>query len=176
MIAKVRCEQKGHALLIRAAARLVDDGLDLELVLAGDGELRGTVEALAQRHGIADRVRITGWIGNEEVRDELLAARAMVLPSLAEGLPVVIMEALALGRPVISTYVAGIPELVRPGDCGWLVPAGDVESLVAAMREVLETPVERLDEMGRRGHELVRQRHDSRTEAAKLRALLREVE
>ena len=63
------------------------------------------------------------------MRDEILAARALVLPSFAEGLPVVIMEAMALRRPVITTYVAGIPELVRDGENGWLVPAGDVEAL-----------------------------------------------
>ncbi len=169
------CEQKGHVLLVRAAARLVKEGVDFELVLAGDGEMRGEVEALARSLGVADRVRVTGWLGNEEVRDEILGARAMVLPSFAEGLPVVLMEALALGRPVISTYIAGIPELVRPGECGWLVPSGDVDALTAAMREVLATPVARLTEMGRVGRDRVRERHDSRKEAAKLAALFEEV-
>ena len=69
-------------------------------------------------------MRITGWISGEQVREEILAARALVLPSFAEGLPVVIMEAMALRRPVISTYVAGIPELVRPAStAGWYRPA-----------------------------------------------------
>ena len=165
------CEQKGHLILVRAAARLAVAGVDFSLVLAGDGELRGEVEALAQRLGIGDRLRITGWIGNEEVRNELRAGRAMVLPSFAEGLPVVIMEALALGRPVISTYVAGIPELVAPGASGWLVPAGDVDSLARAMGEVLATPVARLSEMGEVGHASVAARHDAKREAAKMRDL-----
>ena len=69
----------------------------------------------------------------------------MVLPSFAEGLPVVIMEALALGRPVISTYVAGIPELVEPGVCGWLVSAGSIEALTDKMRMALELPVGELE-------------------------------
>ena len=81
--------------------------------------------------------RITGWLSSEQVREEILAARALVLPSLAEGLPVVLMEAMALRRPVLTTYVAGIPELVRPGENGWLVPSGDVEELAAALEEVL---------------------------------------
>ncbi len=76
----------------------------------------------------------------------------MVLPSFAEGLPVVIMEAMALRRPVISTYVAGIPELVRPGIDGWLVPAGDVEALAEAMQACLEAPVEELARMGEAAH------------------------
>ena len=74
------------------------------------------------------RVELAGWKSGAEVRAALLASRAMVLPSFAEGLPVVIMEALALHRPVVSTYVAGIPELVEDGVCGRLVPAGSVDA------------------------------------------------
>ena len=103
----------------------------------------------------------------------MLAARATVLPSLAEGLPVVLMESLALGRPVITTFVAGIPELVHDGDNGWLVPAGSVDDLVDAMREVLQAPTERLDEMGRAGAARVRTQHDAAAEAAKLAELFR---
>lgn len=66
----------------------------------------------------------------------------MILPSFAEGLPVVIIESLALGRPLISTYVAGIPELVVPDESWWLVPAGSVEALIIAMKTVLETPLD----------------------------------
>jgi colanic acid/amylovoran biosynthesis glycosyltransferase len=168
------CEQKGHFVLVEAAARLAERGVDFELVLAGDGEMRAEVENLARRRGVLDRTRITGWIGNEQVRDEILAARAMVLPSFAEGLPVVIMEALALGRPVISTFVAGIPELVESGECGWLVPSGDIEALVEAMHAALIAPVERLGEMGREGHARVRERHDATREAAKLAKLFEE--
>ena len=76
------------------------------------------------------------------MRSEILAARALVLPSFAEGLPVVLMEAMALRRPVLTTYVAGIPELVRPGEHGWLVPAGDVEALADAMAACLDSPVD----------------------------------
>jgi colanic acid/amylovoran biosynthesis glycosyltransferase len=101
------CEQKAQGLLIDAMALLKRDGIDAELVLAGDGEQRADVQAAIARHGLQDRVRITGWISSAQVRDELLAARALVLPSFAEGLPVVLMEAMALRRPVISTYVAG---------------------------------------------------------------------
>jgi glycosyltransferase involved in cell wall biosynthesis len=101
----------------------------------------------------------------------LLAARALVLPSFAEGLPVVLMEALAMARPVITTQVAGIPELVRDGDCGWLVPAGDVAALAAAMTDCLARDDEALLRMGRHGRARVLERHDIRAEAGKLRAL-----
>ena len=80
-----------------------------------------------------------------------LAARALVLPSFAEGLPGVFFEALALGRPVISTYIAAHPELIKQGVNGWLVPAGAVEPLVDAMVEALTADPARLEQMGRAG-------------------------
>lgn len=168
------CEQKGQLLLIEAAARLAREGVPFELVLAGDGELRAPIEAALTRHGLGERVRITGWLSNERVREEILAARALVLPSFAEGLPVVLMEALALGRPVISTYVAGIPELVEPEVSGWLVPAGDVVALTGAMRAALAATPAELEALGRKGAERVRAQHDARREAAKLSTLFRE--
>jgi glycosyltransferase involved in cell wall biosynthesis len=163
-------EEKGQMLLVEAAQRLATQGVEFELVLAGDGELRADIEALVKHHNLQPRVRITGWISGEQVRDEILAARALVLPSFAEGLPIVIMEAMALKRPVISTFVAGIPELVQPGEHGWLVPAGDVEALVDVMRICLETPGETLDRMGETARERVIERHSVDMEAAKLKA------
>jgi len=168
------CEQKGQLLLIQAASRLAEKGIDFELVLAGDGEMRGEVEELIRQYGLEKRVRITGWISGDQVRDEILAARGLVLPSFAEGLPVVIMEAMALRRPVLTTFVAGIPELVRPGENGWLFPAGSVDELTAAMEDFLETPVDVLKHMGEAGYESVLQRHSIDTEAAKLASLFRE--
>ncbi len=165
------CEQKGQLLLIQAAHQVIQQGSPLELVLAGDGEMRPEIEALIDQLGLRSHVRITGWISSEQVRTELLAARAMVLPSFAEGLPVVIMEAMALRRPVITTFVAGIPELVRHGQDGWLFPAGDVTGLAQAMTDCLATHVERLAQMGQGAHDRVLARHDIDTEAAKLKAL-----
>ncbi len=167
------CEQKGQLLLVEAFGNLIHTGMNAKLVLVGDGPMRGDIESRIAALGIRDRVRITGWASGETVQQELSAARAMVLPSFAEGLPVVIMEALAMERPVISTYVAGIPELVLPGQNGWLVPAGDVDTLVTAMREALETPVEELRKMGRAGRERVLARHNIKTEVAKLAELFR---
>jgi colanic acid/amylovoran biosynthesis glycosyltransferase len=169
------CEQKGQLLLMEAAALLKQRGLAFTLVLAGDGEMRAEVEAMIARHGLYDRVRITGWISSAQVRQELLAARALVLASFAEGLPVVIMEAMALRRPVISTFIAGIPELVRPGQSGWLVPAGDVQQLADAMQQCLETADDVLARMGEAARARVLERHDADTEAAKLELLFGQV-
>lgn len=164
------CEQKGQLLLLEAARRVRAAGVPFELVLAGDGEMREEVERRIREFGLSECVRITGWISSAQVRVEILAARALVLPSFAEGLPVALMESMALSRPVISTFIAGIPELVRDEKEGWLVPAGDVEALAAAMTSCLQSPVERLREMGAsaRGRALLR--HDIDREAAKLRA------
>lgn len=167
------CEQKGQMLLVDAAARLARDGVDFELVLAGDGEMRAQIEARIAACGLTQQVRITGWISSARVREELLAARALVLPSFAEGLPIVVMEAMALRRPVITTYIAGIPELVTPGEHGWLFPAGSEAELVRAMRACLEAPVGKLAEMGERARERVLARHDIEREAIKLAALFR---
>ena len=165
------CEQKGQLLLVQALQRVVARGVALELVLAGDGELRAEIEALIDRLGLRAQVRITGWIGSAEVRDEILAARALVLPSFAEGLPVVIMEAMALRRPVITTFVAGIPELVRDGENGWLVPAGDIDALASAIQACLAAAPDVLERMGSAAHRRVLERHDIDREAAKLAAL-----
>ena len=166
-------EQKGQLLLVQAAAKLARAGESFELILVGDGPFRQPLERLIAQHELHDRVRITGWMSNAQVREQLLQARAMVLPSFAEGLPVVIMEALALGRPVISTYVAGIPELVQNDESGWLVPASSVEALVEAMRRALHASPTELSRMGHVGASIVAKQHNASVEAAKLAVLFR---
>ena len=167
------CEAKGQLLLIEAAALLADKGIAFELVLVGDGPMRQEIEDLVKKCGLGARVRITGWISSSEVREEILAARALVLPSFAEGLPVVIMEAMALRRPVLSTYVAGIPELVRQGQEGWLVPAGAVKELAEAMEACLASSVDDLRRLGDAAQSRVLVRHCADTEAGKLAELFR---
>jgi colanic acid/amylovoran biosynthesis glycosyltransferase len=161
-------EQKGQAILIQAAARLRDRGHEFELIIVGDGPLRGEIEQLIDRFGLKRQVRITGYLSNQGVLDELRAARALVLPSFAEGLPGVFFEALSLGRPVISTYIAAHPELIEPGVNGWLIPAGAVEPLTDAMAEALTIEPAELERMGRNGAARVAEFHDPFTEAKKL--------
>ncbi|WP_432798004.1 glycosyltransferase [Poriferisphaera sp. WC338] len=168
------CEQKGQLLLMQAARRLKDEGHDFELILAGDGEMRLDVEELIERYRLQDHVTITGWVSSEQVVELIEQSRALVLPSFGEGLPVVIMEALALGRPVVSTYVAGIPELVHDCTNGFLVPAGNVVELTRAMRQCLELPSGRLEDMGRTGRKQVAEKHDASREARKLAGLFQE--
>jgi glycosyltransferase involved in cell wall biosynthesis len=167
------CEQKGQLLILDALAVLAREGVPFELVLAGDGPMRAEVERRVRELDLSSRVRITGWISNELVRKELVESRALLLPSFAEGLPVVLMEALALGRPAISTFVAGIPELVEPSVSGWLVPAGSVEALVEAVRSVLRASPLELERMGRAGAAAVAARHDATIEAGRLAQIIR---
>ena len=162
------CEQKGQVLLLDAARRLLESATKFELVLAGDGEMRGELETLISRYHLDGVVRITGWVSSDQVKNEILTARALVLPSFAEGLPVVIMEAMALRRPVISTYVAGIPELINSDELGWLVPAGDTDSLTIAMQACLDAPLGTIAQMGDVARARVLQRHDVDKEVAKL--------
>jgi len=102
-----------------------------------------------------------------------LQARALVLPSFAEGLPVVIMEAMALRRPVLTTWIAGIPELIRDGVHGWLLPPSDVEALAAAMERCLQMTIDELEQIGANAHSAVLQMHDIDQEAEKLGALFK---
>jgi glycosyltransferase involved in cell wall biosynthesis len=170
------CEQKGQLTLIEAAAEARRRGADFELALVGDGEMRGDIEAAVSRLGLERVVSLVGWKTPAEVRAEIESSHAFILPSYAEGLPVSIMEAMALGRPVISTYVAGIPELVLPGENGWLAPAGDAAALADAMTAALEAPAGRLAEMGAAARARALARHDVDAVAQRLAALFSRVQ
>ena len=163
-------QEKGLRELLEAVERLLEDGVDVEVLIAGDGPFRQEMARSIERSQDPQAVRLLGWQSNDEVRLAIEGARALILPSYAEGLPVVVMESLARGRPVITSQVAGIPELVDD-QCGWLVPPGAVGPLVTAMRAALDAPTERLDEMGREGARRVEARHDIDRQAALLASL-----
>lgn len=166
-------EQKGQMVLVDAMARLKDSHPDVRLSLVGDGEMRGDLERAIAQHGLMDRITLTGWLSEVEVRAQLEGAHVLVMPSFAEGLPMVVMEAMAAARPVIATYIAGTPELVVQGETGWLTPAGDAEMLADQISQVAGMDQVALVEAGRMGRERVLQRHDVSEEAAKLAELFR---
>ena len=167
-------EQKGQLTLVEASGILAREGRRFCVRLVGDGEMRHAIENAIRREGLGGVVEIVGWRTPDQVRDEIERARALVLPSYAEGLPVSIMEAFALSRPVISTFVAGIPELVRPGENGWLAPAGDAAALADAMRAAIAASADEIAAYGRNGKKLTLQRHDVDKEAEKLATLFAE--
>jgi DNA-binding NtrC family response regulator len=165
-------EQKGQLTLIEAAAIVARKHPDFQLHLIGDGPMRPEIEKSIARLNLSGIVQLRGWKSGHEIRDLLQTSRAMVLPSFAEGLPVVIMESLALGRPVISTSVMGISDLVVTGKTGWLVPPAAPSDLAEAIIECLAAKPSRLNQMGAAGRALVAQRHNAQHEAERLMELI----
>jgi colanic acid/amylovoran biosynthesis glycosyltransferase len=165
--------QKGFALLVEAMAIACPSLPDLRLTLVGDGEMRPEITGLIKKYGLGQRITLTGWQDEAGVRKALDAAQALVLPSFAEGLPMVLMEAMANGRPVIATTIAGVPELVNR-DCGWTVPAGDAMALANAIHALSQMPPERLTEMAEAARARVFERHDIDHLASALAAHFRE--
>jgi colanic acid/amylovoran biosynthesis glycosyltransferase len=161
------CEQKGQMLLLRALNILKQQGHQVTLNIIGDGNLRSPMEAYVKENKLEGSVNFLGWKSSDEVIKYLDDASVMVLPSFAEGLPVVIMEALARSRPVITTYIAGIPELVDDA-VGWLTIAGNEETLSQVMLKAISTSNVQLNTMGEEGKSRVAERHSQQKEAEKL--------
>lgn len=128
---------KGHRYLLEALGRLAAQGLRVRCALIGDGPQREPLLRQAQALGIEDRVVVTGWIDNEVKWSLLHLSRCVALPSLSEGLPVSVLEAMAMGKPVVASRAGGIPEAVEHGRTGWLVRPADAAELAEALRRVL---------------------------------------
>jgi glycosyltransferase involved in cell wall biosynthesis len=161
---------KGVPVLLRAFAETLEAHPEAHLTLIGDGPERARIEALARELGLGGAVRFPGYLSQDEVADELARADLFVLPSFAEGVPVVLMEAMAARLPVVATRIAGIPELVDEGVAGRLVPPGDAASLARALSDLLAEPDLRR-RMGEAGREKVVAEFDLAGEAAKLHRL-----
>lgn len=134
---------KGQAILLIAMAELIRRRHAVQLRLIGDGPDRAVLETLVKQEALEPYVTFAGGQNHDRVLEELRAADLFVLPSFAEGIPVALMEAMAIGVPCISTFVAGIPELIRHEEDGLLVPAGSVEELTAAMERLILKPADR---------------------------------
>jgi glycosyltransferase involved in cell wall biosynthesis len=151
----------GHCDLLDAFALVVRTHPQARLIIAGDGPLRPKLEAQARALGLADHVEFLGSVPRDHVPDTMASLDAVVLTSYSEGLPNMIMEAFALGLPAVATGVGGVPELVKHGKTGFLVPASDPTTLAAAIRRLIDDPAARR-EMGQAGRELVLANHDCR--------------
>jgi glycosyltransferase involved in cell wall biosynthesis len=144
---------KGYHLLITAIGKLVSEGRsNLSLTVVGDGPLRSSLEELVARLSLADVVRLLPFCNHDRVIEFYRDSDIFVLSSLAEGVPVVLMEAMAMELPCIGSRIAGIPELIRDGTDGLLVPASDTDALAAALGRLIDCPelCERLGKAGRR--------------------------
>jgi len=177
-VARVVCvgrldPQKDPITLVHAIRILYNAGTRCELVWVGDGPLRTSIEKEIRRSPPGFPITLIGWASSREVLGHLRNARALVLAARAENIPSVIMEAFALRRPVVSTNVGGIGELVQDGVNGWLVPPGSADALAVALRQVLQTSVARLYEMGCHGAERVNRFHTVAKQAEHLDGLFR---
>ncbi|HEX5760196.1 MAG TPA: glycosyltransferase family 4 protein, partial [Thermoanaerobaculia bacterium] len=144
--------RKGVEVLLAAVARLRTLYPETAVVIAGEGEHRRALEETARRLGLREAVTFLGRCDAARVRALLAGARALAVPSIYEGMPLVVLEAMDAGVPVVASAVSGIPEVVRDGETGWLVPPEDPEALAAALAEVYAAPEEarRRGEAGRR--------------------------
>ncbi len=160
---------KGLPVLLDAMRSLSDTGVTLQVI--GDGPDRKALEALSQEYDLTDRVTFLGYRSQSEVSELLANADALVLPSFAEGVPVVLMEAMAAARPVIATQVAGVSELVETGISGLLCPPGDAQAMASAIRHVVED-TKAAERMGEAGRAAVISEFNADIEAARLVTLL----
>lgn len=164
---------KGVSVLLDAFAKTREAHPDGHLTVVGDGPLRADLEARAKALGLADSVTFTGYLSTEEVAAQLDAADIFVLPSFSEGVPVVLMEAMAARMPVIGPKVAGVEELVEDGVSGFAVPPGDVETLGTRIVELLANSSSKRAKMGVSGRAKIETDFDVYKESQKLVALLR---
>ncbi|WP_122939135.1 glycosyltransferase [Brachybacterium sp. EE-P12] len=169
-------EKKGFALLIDAIAALRDRGTAMTASIVGDGPLREELAARITAHGLDDAVQLLGPRTQEEVRTLLQEADLFAAPFViaadgnADGLPTVLLEAMASGIPCIAADVTAVGEVVRTGETGWLVPCDDVPALAAALQEAAtSTSRRRLTDAARA---LIEKEYSSPGQAARLRALV----
>lgn len=158
---------KGVPELIDAMRQLVREGRAVTLTMAGGGTLLDQARAVAAEPAMLDLLYVKGWLDRAELADELQTADILVLPSYAEGFPNIVMEALAEGMPVIATPVGAIPDSVKGGVTGTIVPVGDAQAIAAAVRSYLDNPDE-LERQSRAALETAALRHDRDTNCRRL--------
>jgi len=164
--------QKGHRYFLESAKRILEVLPETRFLIIGDGPLRDEFEGLSLSLGIAQAVRFLGY--RQDIATLMSTSDVITMPSLREGLPYVLLEALALARPVVGTRVGGIPEVVKHGETGFLVPPKDSESLAKAIIQLLRNP-EEAARLGERGRELVLREFNVETMVQKIAAIYTEV-
>lgn len=171
LLGGVGLRMKGAFDLLEATRRLTrDDGAhSIRVVMAGHGEL-DEARRLAAEQDLSSIVEITGWVGAERKMKLLRESDLFVLPSYHEGLPISLLEAMAAGLPVIATRVGGIPEVIRDGEQGLLIPPGDVDALVGAIRRLIDDPALR-SRLGGAARAAARQRLDIRGAAREFKRI-----
>jgi glycosyltransferase involved in cell wall biosynthesis len=158
--------RKGHELLLDALADLRHRGIPFRAVLVGDGEERGRIEAHAAALGLREpEVHFAGALGQDAVPLEYRNADVFCLPSYAEGVPTVLMEAMASELPVVGTHIMGVPELIEHERSGLLVPPARADALADALARLAQDPELRA-RLGRAARERVEREFELRRAAA----------
>lgn len=162
--------EKGHFTLLAAIRELIEHGVDVDLRIVGGGPAGPSIERAAALLGVDDRVTLPGELDPPQIAEELAGADLFCLPSFAEGIPVSIMEAMAVGVPVVTTYVGGIPELAIDDETALVVPASNSDELAGAIRRLVEDENLR-NRLASTARRLVQDRHDVQRNGEMLRAL-----
>jgi colanic acid/amylovoran biosynthesis glycosyltransferase len=170
--------KKGFHLAVEVVKRLLNEGMDVELELIGDGPERGTLLARAAALGIADRIVAPGWLGRREIYERLIRADVCLGTSITpdtgevEGIPNVLKEAMAVGVPVAAFDHSGVGELVQNGRTGLLIPEGDIEAMVRAVKHLVSdaSPTERIVAAARK---LIEDEYSSDVQAAAVESIYR---
>jgi glycosyltransferase involved in cell wall biosynthesis len=165
-------ESKGHRYLIEAVSKIVQTGLDVRLLIAGEGPLRKQLEALSRDLGLDSRVRLLGF--REDIPELLALMDIFVFPSLWEGMSLALLEAMAVGLPIISTDVHGAVDLIRDNKSGILVQKKDTRGLVKAIRHLVSNPNE-TKKMGQEARRLVHSNYTLERQIGKLESLYKSI-
>lgn len=164
--------EKGHIILLQALAKLHQRGMNFFCTMVGDGPMRSQLEQMVVKLGLSGKVSFAGALPPDAVSEQNRQSDLLVLASFGEGIPVALMEAMSHQRPVVATYVGGIPELVRDGHNGYLVPAGSVGDLAEALERLLSN-VDDARIMGKHGRATVAEGYRLDVAATRLAALFR---
>lgn len=164
--------QKGHAVLLNALAKISARHPHLHVLIAGDGELRENLESQAREMSLEGQVHFLGT--RKDIPDLLSASDSFVLPSLWEGMPMALIEAMASGLPVVATDVSGTREVMVHGETGLMVPPGDAEQLARAIDQILLDPA-RARAMGAAGRRRIEASFSAQTQAKEYIALFERI-
>ena len=151
---------KGVPWLVRAFGRCIDRGCTAHLLIVGEGECADEIRRAVDELGLSDHIRLLGGLSHDEVLQVVADSQCLVSASESEGLPMVMLEAMSLGRPVIASNVGGVPEIVADGVTGWLFLPGDTERFCNLVMAVVRDPV-MAARAGERGREVVRSHHST---------------
>ena len=166
--------EKGLANLVKVFPLLLQKQDDLEFILIGDGPLIEDIKRMIMTERLGEKVTFTGWLPASEIADCLNRMRLLILPSYSEGLPVVILEAMACGTPILSTPVGGVPDIIKDGETGFIMEDNSPECIVSHVVRALNHPD--IEEISQNAHALVKREFTYEVMVERYRAILASME